>query len=77
MYETIVCCRYTHIEGECPFIDFDGLLDRLEDLVADTVDRVMSGPFAQLVKDLNPVRWFSDLWGKKDLIFIKHIILKS
>ena len=47
--------RYTHIEGECPFIKFEDLLDRLEDLVADVVDRVMSGPYAQLVKDLNPV----------------------
>ena len=48
-------CRYTHIEGECPFINFDGLLDRLEDLVADTVDRVMSGPYGNLVMELNPV----------------------
>ena len=26
--------RFTHLEGECPFISFDELLDRLEDLVS-------------------------------------------
>ncbi len=29
--------EYTHIEGECPFITFDELLDRLEDLVRENV----------------------------------------
>ena len=51
-------CRYTHIEAECPFITFDDLLDRLEDLVSDVVDRVMSGPHADMVKELNPVSSF-------------------
>ncbi len=48
-------CRYTHVEAECAFISFDDLLDRLEDLVCDVVDRVMKSPFAYLVKEVNPV----------------------
>ena len=47
--------RYTHVEAECPFITFSDLLDRLEDLVCDVVDRVLKSPLADLVKDLNPV----------------------
>lgn len=46
--------EYTHIEGECPFISFDELLDRLEDLVCDVVQRVLDSPFGHIVKELNP-----------------------
>ena len=47
--------RYTHIEGECPFITFDDLLNRLEDLICDVVDRVLKSPFKDIVYELNPV----------------------
>nr|QBH73681.1 aspartyl-tRNA synthetase [Thermobia domestica] len=46
--------EYTHVEAECPFISFNDLLDRLEDLVCDVVDRVLASPYGYLVKELNP-----------------------
>ncbi|XP_066993062.1 asparagine--tRNA ligase, cytoplasmic [Anabrus simplex] len=46
--------EYTHIEAECPFISFDDLLDRLEDLVCDVVQRVLDSPYGEIVKELNP-----------------------
>lgn len=46
--------EYSHIEAECPFISFNDLLDRLEDLICDVVDRVLKSPYAQLVYELNP-----------------------
>lgn len=49
--------EYTHVEAECPFITFDGkdgLLDRIEDLIVDVCDRVMTSPAGELVKELNP-----------------------
>lgn len=46
--------EYTHVEAECPFITFDDLLDRLEDLVCDVVDRVLKSPYGHMVKELNP-----------------------
>lgn len=46
--------EYSHVEAECPFIAFDDLLDRLEDLIVDVCERVMSSPYAPLVLELNP-----------------------
>lgn len=46
--------EYTHVEAECPFITFDNLLQRLEDLVCDVCERVINSPFKDLVYDLNP-----------------------
>ncbi|XP_046429841.1 asparagine--tRNA ligase, cytoplasmic [Neodiprion fabricii] len=46
--------EYTHVEAECPFITFDNLLNRLEDLICDVVDRVLKSPLGSLVKELNP-----------------------
>nr|XP_026248996.1 asparagine--tRNA ligase, cytoplasmic [Urocitellus parryii] len=46
--------EYTHVEAECPFLTFEDLLNRLEDLVCDVVDRVLKSPAASIVYDLNP-----------------------
>jgi len=46
--------EYTHIEGECPFISFNDLLDRIEDLICDVADRVVKSPFAHLLYEINP-----------------------
>jgi asparaginyl-tRNA synthetase len=45
--------EYTHVEAECPFISFDDLLNRLEFLVVDVVDRVMK-TCGNLIMELNP-----------------------
>nr|XP_039266968.1 asparagine--tRNA ligase, cytoplasmic-like isoform X1 [Styela clava] len=46
--------EYTHVEAECAFITFEDLLDKLEYLICDVIERVMKTPAGQLIKDLNP-----------------------
>ncbi|CAF3802950.1 unnamed protein product [Rotaria sordida] len=47
--------EYTHVEAECPFISYDDLLDRIEDLIVDVVDRVLKfHEAAHLLKEINP-----------------------
>ena len=46
--------EYSHVEAQFPFISYDDLLNRLEDLVVDVCDRVMKSEFGPLVKELNP-----------------------
>nr|QBH73676.1 aspartyl-tRNA synthetase [Franklinothrips vespiformis] len=46
--------EFSHIEAECPFISFNDLLDRLEDLVCDVVDRVINSPHGEIIQELNP-----------------------
>ncbi|KAI0237348.1 Asparagine--tRNA ligase, cytoplasmic [Lamellibrachia satsuma] len=46
--------EYTHVEAECPFITFDDLLQRLEDLVCNVIENVLQSPFAALLRDVNP-----------------------
>jgi len=45
--------EYTHLEAELPFITFDDLLNALEDLVCDTIERVLKLA-SDLVLKVNP-----------------------
>jgi asparaginyl-tRNA synthetase len=45
--------EYTHVEAERPFIDFYDLLNTIEDLVVDTVQRVIDHPEAHLLFEVN------------------------
>ena len=48
----VYVAKYTHIEAEFPFIDFEELLSRLKNMVCDVVDRVLKSPFRSLVHEL-------------------------
>ena len=43
------------MEAEFPFITFNDLLDRLEDVVCDVAQRVLDSPHGEILKELNPV----------------------
>lgn len=47
--------EYTHVEAERPFITFEQLLDTIEDLISDLIERILADPVAgQIIKELNP-----------------------
>jgi len=47
--------EYTHLEAELAFISFDDLMDHIEGVICDTVDRLLENPAsAALIKQLNP-----------------------
>lgn len=47
--------QFTHLEVEIPFISFNDLLDRIQDTICDTIDRIMEIPEAKnILFRLNP-----------------------
>lgn len=42
------------MEAECPFIDYNEFLDRVEDLIVDVVQRILDSPYGHIVYELNP-----------------------
>ncbi|KAK0425098.1 hypothetical protein QR680_009029 [Steinernema hermaphroditum] len=47
--------EFSHVEAECSFLTFEQLMDRIEDLVCDTVERLMNDPISkELIMHVNP-----------------------
>ncbi|PJF19294.1 Asparagine--tRNA ligase, cytoplasmic [Paramicrosporidium saccamoebae] len=46
--------EFTHIEAEMPFITYDELLERLEFLVCDVIEKALSSPARGMILELNP-----------------------
>ncbi|KAL0213061.1 hypothetical protein RCL1_006687 [Eukaryota sp. TZLM3-RCL] len=47
--------EFTHVEGECPFVNFNDLLSIIEDMVVSSCERVMANPvYAAEVMEMNP-----------------------
>ncbi|CAG8443551.1 3674_t:CDS:2 [Ambispora leptoticha] len=75
--------EYSHLEAEMAFITFDDLLDCLEDLICDTIDRVLSDKsIADLIYSLNkdfkkPERPFLRLDYKDAIQYLKDNDIKK
>ncbi|KAF8525974.1 asparaginyl-tRNA synthetase [Hysterangium stoloniferum] len=47
--------EYTHLEGELAFITFDDLMDHIETIICESVQKLLDSPVASaLIKQLNP-----------------------
>lgn len=46
--------EFTHVEAECPFVTYEQLLDRIEFLVCDVLEKVLKGPYEEAILELNP-----------------------
>lgn len=46
--------EFTHIEAEYGFIDFDTLMNRIEDLVVDVLNKIVESPMGEIIKKRNP-----------------------
>jgi asparaginyl-tRNA synthetase len=47
--------EYTHVEGELDFIDFDDLLDHVEELISRVIENILADKeIAGYIKELNP-----------------------
>ncbi|KAI0071180.1 asparaginyl-tRNA synthetase [Panus rudis PR-1116 ss-1] len=47
--------EYTHLEAELAFITFDDLMDHIESIICETIDKLLQDPSsAALIKQLNP-----------------------
>ncbi len=67
--------EYTYVEAECPFINYEDLLQGIENLVCDVVDRVLKSPLGNLVEELNPdFKWFVQEIRKTQ---VEEIIVRS
>lgn len=46
--------EYQHLEAEMPFITFDELLQCMENLICDTIQRVLDSPYGKTLREINP-----------------------
>ena len=47
-------CEFTHVEAEYPFIDFDELMSRIEDLVIAIVNGLLDSEFGDFIRKAQP-----------------------